>query len=90
MIVLRAAILIEACSDMKMLKHRFLARPLLVAALLWREALAANHSVGLHFVLSRQHPHRLLNYHSSFKQPQSITSWVSSAADQPLQLRSQS
>ncbi|RWK45176.1 MAG: DUF1612 domain-containing protein, partial [Mesorhizobium sp.] len=46
--VLRAAILLEAWSDIEVLQHGIWLGPLLVAALLRQEGLAAHHLAGLH------------------------------------------
>lgn len=46
--VLRAAILLEAWSDIEVLQHGIWLGPLLVAALLRQEGVAANHLAGLH------------------------------------------
>ncbi|MER9273609.1 RHE_PE00001 family protein [Mesorhizobium sp. M0643] len=47
-VVLRAAILLEAWSDIEVLQHAAWLGPLLVAALLRQEGLAANHLASLH------------------------------------------
>ncbi|WP_292644759.1 RHE_PE00001 family protein [Mesorhizobium sp.] len=47
--VLRAAILLEAWSDIEVLQHAAWLGPLLVAALLRQEGLAGNHLASLHF-----------------------------------------
>ncbi len=47
-VVLRAAVLLEAWSDIEVLQHGVWLGPLLVAALLRREGLAGNHLASLH------------------------------------------
>ncbi|MER9203901.1 RHE_PE00001 family protein [Mesorhizobium sp. M0933] len=47
-VVMRAAILLEAWSDIEVLQHAVWLGPLLVAALLRQEGLAANHLASLH------------------------------------------
>ncbi|MER8479724.1 DUF1612 domain-containing protein [Mesorhizobium sp. M0340] len=47
-VVLRAAILLEAWSDIEVLQHAAWLGPLLIAALLRQEGLAANHLASLH------------------------------------------
>ncbi|MER8577112.1 DUF1612 domain-containing protein, partial [Mesorhizobium sp. M1374] len=47
-VVLRAAVLLEAWSDIEVLQHATWLGPLLVAALLRQEGLAANHLACIH------------------------------------------